>query len=141
MSFPRSTYFFGCDGRSGHYLKGPGLAPIERENWGWADRMSALDGELAPRTEGCEIQHIAQLWRLTGFTPVPYSALSWWDRSVDRRPGSNIIIWAPGHTVSAEDVLELARRNFGRGVPALKTEIKMLSTIQERTWAPKAPRK
>ena len=133
--FLQTTYFFGCTRAMGHYLVGPGLRYLDdREQRGWYDRMECLDGSLAPKP-GPQIECQAWAWRLTGFTPQPYSALSWWDRTVDRRDGSNIIIFAPGHTVTAEDILVLARRHFP--LPALARDIAIDPGWRERTWAPR----
>jgi hypothetical protein len=101
-------FYFGCYGRSGHYLHVPSM---EHAYGLMAHKyLEYLDGDLAP--EGGQVQFKAQLWRLTGYTPTPYSALSWWDRSVDKRPGSNSILFAPGHTVTAQGILDLAHRLY-----------------------------
>lgn len=101
-------FYLGCYGRSGHYLHTPDMDHVYGlRAHGW---LEGLDGALAP--EGDETQFKAKFWRLTGYTPTPYSALSWWDRSVDKRPGSNSILFAPGHTVTAEAILDLARRLY-----------------------------
>lgn len=137
-SFPLSTYFFGCrPSGPGHYLAGPRLRSLHdrREAWKWHDRMTALDGALAP-DQRPQVEAIAWAWRLTGFTPVPYSALSWWDRTVDKRGGSNVIIFAPGHTVTAEGILELARRDYP-GLKSVERDITIEPDWRERTWAPR----
>lgn len=139
--FPLSTYFFGCRSSSpDHHLVGPGGLHVgaRSQDWNWHGRMESLDGQLAPQP-GPEDEHVAWAWRLTGFTPQPYSALSWWDRTVDKRPGSNVIIFAPGHTVTAEDILNLARRDY-RHLPWVLRPIEITPGWRERTWAPRAAR-
>ncbi len=130
--FLQTAYYFGCRDRAGHRLFGPRMNSDLRTPW--HDRMTRLDGSLAPLTRGNETLHVAQPWRLTGYTPRPYSALSWWDRSVDKRPGSNIILFAPGHTVTAEDILMLGRSHFPC-VPALTQDIQILPDWREKTHA------
>lgn len=133
--FLLTTYFFGCNLRSGHYLLGPKLRYLDdREQRGWYDRMERLDGSLAPKP-GPQKEGVAWAWRLTGFTPRPYSALSWWDRSVDSREGSNVIIFAPGHTVSAEDLLMLGRRDFP--LRSVQRDIEIVPGWRERVWEPR----
>ena len=140
-AFPLSTYFFGCS-RSGpgHYLVGPKLRSLHerRSDFGWHDRMKGLDGSLAPKP-GPQTEAVAWAWRLTGFTPSPYSALSWWDRSVDKRGGSNVILFAPGHTVTAEAILDLGRRDYP-GLFSVSRDIEIIPGWYERTWAPKVGR-
>lgn len=136
--FLNTAYYFGCHRRSGHYLFAPQMRDAGRT--AWHDRMTYLDGSLAPEKDDVqgayEPQFYAKFWRLTGYTPIPYSAISWWDRSVDSRHASNSIIFAPGHTVSAEVILELAQQHFPQVMGRLPS-IQLLSGVHERTWQPK----
>lgn len=56
-----------------------------------------------------EYTYAAPLSRLGGWN---LSALSWWDRSQDTHPGSNSTIFAPGLTITAEEMLTEAQRRF-----------------------------
>lgn len=132
--FLQMMYFFGCHRVSGHYLVGPGFRYLDdRDQRGWYSRMEGLDGSLAPQP-GPQAEGVAWAWRLTGYTPRPYSALSWWDRSVDKRQGSNVIIFAPGHSVAAEDLLMLGRRHFP--APSVQREITIVPGWREKVRAP-----
>ena len=52
---------------------------------------------------------MAALSRLGGWG---VSALSFWDRTGDSRPGSNSTFFAPGLTISAEDIVAGSKRLF-----------------------------
>jgi hypothetical protein len=85
--------YFGCWRESGHYLFHPGMRSVRHTDdiklpW---DRYDAV---LAPTTQpggyGNEQKEgICALHHKDGWT-----ALAFWDRSVDSRPGSNSIIFA-----------------------------------------------
>lgn len=96
--------YFGCrsSGGAGHYLSSPrGDAPRQ-----W-DRLNTFDGKLAPQPE--RELYLAALSRLGGWN---LSALSWWDRSVDRRGQSNSIIFAPSLDIAPDTMLAEAQRIF-----------------------------
>lgn len=99
----RGWLYFGCGNGSeaGHYLFGQD----GRERYGSA--FDKFDGLLAPMPE--RELYVAALSRL-GCLQV--SALSWWDRSVDSRPGSNSIIFAPTLTLSAAEIIEGGQARF-----------------------------
>lgn len=128
------VYYLGCWGRSGHYLFMPRRRDFRSNDW--HHRMECLDGDLAPIAADVggayEPQFKAKAWRLTGYTPVPYSAISWWDRSVDRRNGSNSIIFVPGHTVEPDVMLALAREYFPEVLSRLP-EIELLPGVHVRS--------
>ena len=107
----QEIYFFGCEnGQAGHYLWSVGMNRcwdlIEKLPWGWS-----IDAKLAPATpEGntgrAEIEGHAALHHKDG-----WSVLAWWDRSVDKRYGSNAGLHARG-TFTAEEMLALGRKYF-----------------------------
>lgn len=99
--------YFGCRSGVGHYLcneRGGSLGRDPR-----FDRLNRLDGKLAPQPERNDQLYQAALSRLEGFG---LSALSWWDRSVDRRSGSNSIIFAPSLDIEPSDMLAEAQKRF-----------------------------
>lgn len=134
--FLSTVYYLGCWGRSGHYLFMPGRRDFRSNDW--HRRMELLDGGLAPLPKDVggayEPEFKAKAWRLNGYTPVEYSALSWWDRSVDRRHASNSIMFVPGHTVSAETMLLLASQYFPEVMGRLPP-IELLPGVHEKTHA------
>jgi hypothetical protein len=92
-----------------------------------------LDAKLAP-PDIDERQFVAQAWRLHGYAPASWggcSALSWWDRSVDRRGRSNSILFAPGLTVTPEGLVSLLR--LFPTVAARMPALTILPAFQERT--------
>ncbi len=99
-----SWMYFGCWREAGHYLFLPGMHKIYDRQ---VSPLSHFDAMLAPQPES--ILYRAAFSRLGGWN---LSALSWWDRSVDTRPASNSIVFAPGAVVSAEWMLEEAHKVF-----------------------------
>lgn len=108
------AYYFGCRNRPGHYLfdvhfrltpyGGPKELP-------WKERE--IDGRLCPNwrakgkhRNGPEIEGNALLHHKEGWT-----ALAFWDRSVDRRGACNSVFFFEG-THTFEEAVELARATF-----------------------------
>lgn len=115
------AFYFGCVDTSGHYLHSnhgreygfgelpssdhPNVVPkddLAGFPWGWW-----IDGDLQPQgdqTEGrCVVHHVASEW----------TALAFWDRSVDKRPGSCSVFIAEGHHLFAGMVM-LFKATFPR---------------------------
>ncbi len=131
--------FFGCWVDKGHYMHDrTGARPRwyqHRRRGGVTERWETVvpwganvDSGLAPRTEegnpepnGVAAYHVAQSF--IGRHEVEFwSALSWWDNSVDTRPGSNCSFiadskWEP------EVLLELARKEYPQIFARFKYEI------------------
>ncbi len=95
--------FFGCWTDLGHYLWTPErsrarFGPPGLGVFGWETAVPwghHLDGGLAPLdergarlAEGVVAVHKATMYVRTP-REVTWTALSWWDRSVDKRPGSS----------------------------------------------------
>ena len=100
------VYFFGCwNDSSGHFLWRPTATRYENMRHQGVLPWPQIDGTLAP-LNGDETQGKAVLTHLDGWT-----ALAWWDRSVDKRRGSNAAIFARG-THDAAAMLELGRKHF-----------------------------
>ena len=95
-------YYFGCIGDSGHYLwrndYNRGL-DFDVTPWG-----TDIDTGLCP--PGNQPQGLAALHHKDGWT-----ALAFWDRSVDKRPGSNSVFLA-NRVVDFDGMMALARANF-----------------------------
>lgn len=106
-----TVYFFGCwNGSVGHYMHTPGGGTVYEKTatpWGFS-----VDSSLAPRGPNStrdrreEIEGHAALHYKEGWT-----ALAWWDRSVDTRGACNAGLYAKGRFDEA-DMLELGRRYF-----------------------------
>jgi hypothetical protein len=100
--------YFGCGHGAGHYAftqarnSLPPPHPLFR-------KIERLDGVLPPQPERDALLYWAAFSRLGG---LGWTALAWWDRSVDKRPASNSLILAPGLTIEAEQMLEEARLRF-----------------------------
>lgn len=95
-------YYFGCIGRAGHYLfAAPGSPRIEYTDTPFRHQ---IDGRFCP--PGAQVQGRAQLTHLEGWT-----AISYWDRTVDARPGSNSNFLVPAYA-DFDQMVELATRHF-----------------------------
>ena len=87
MKLPATKLFFGCWHDVGHYLHdASGSTVRHRTPWSgsgrWAEHGGGLDGTLAPgdsQARGRAKLHVKDGW----------TALAFWDRSVDTRPNSN----------------------------------------------------
>jgi hypothetical protein len=106
--------FFGCGPReNGHYLltqSGEKLFAYGSHPNAWL-RSMCWDGNLAPQPEPApeSLIYRAAFSRLGGWG---YSALSWWDRSADKRGKSNSTILAPSLTIEPEAMLAEAQQRF-----------------------------
>lgn len=97
--------FFGCIERGGHFLVDRSLL---RALPMYSD-LAHLDGQLAPKTH--QRPYEAVMSRLGGWG---LTALSFWDYSIDTRPGSNAIVFAPSLIISGEALLGSAEKVFPR---------------------------
>lgn len=131
--------FHGCGMKDpGHYWFAPGMQtsrysfrvwryarivdnPYEYVPWGYA-----VDGGLAPHGEHKDVQGRAGfaqnvvVW--DSATAEWWSALSWWDRSVDVRPGSNATFVTDAR-VAPHALLQIAREGFPEVFARMKYEI------------------
>ena len=99
-------FYFGCGGGAGHYLFNALGSKVYAD--GRLRRLrDHFDGTLPPQPEA-EL-YVASFSRLGGWN---MSALSWWDRSVDKRPGSNSTVFAPGLVIDPRAMLDLAHARF-----------------------------
>jgi hypothetical protein len=105
--------YFGCGPReSGHYLYTESGQKLH--HYGRPDSFimqMCWDGNLAPQPEPAPdtLIYRAALSRLGGWG---YSALSWWDRSADKRGKSNSTILAPNLAIEPAAMLDEAKRRF-----------------------------
>jgi hypothetical protein len=98
--------YFGCYRQSGHYVFDEGM---HREYRHETRRLSNFDGALPAQDDATP--YVATISRLGGFN---MTALAFWDYSVDKRGGSNSIIFAPGLEIDPEQLLSEAQRRFPR---------------------------
>lgn len=112
--------YFGCwtsnDGRSegGHYLVNRFNQGVHERQHSWiAPFQRRIDGVYCPYArkdheyaDGPQIEGAACLHHVHGWT-----VLAFWDRSVDKRGGSNSALLAPGEH-SFDDMVELFQRFY-----------------------------
>jgi hypothetical protein len=96
--------YFGCVGDSGHFLWDPRdmssrlRPPRDVQDFPWT--MGQLDHDLLDRRG---LRRFGKVAWLVGGRPVAWHAFLWWDRSVDRRPGSNSGFYVRGFEPRRED--------------------------------------
>lgn len=96
------VYFFGCWDGVGHYLFESRYNRPSFESIPWG---TDIDGGLAPAGVK-QRQGVAELHHKDGWT-----ALSWWDRSIDHRSNSNAAILAEG-THNYDEMIQLGKDHF-----------------------------
>ena len=118
------AFYFGCFRQPGHYLwRGPeddhGYMPTGRDH-GLPFHPERMDAALAPRNaSGGEVhQGLASYGLLNGWTII-----SFWDNSIDRRPGSSSTFFIEGAHYF-EEALEIAREDFPKVFARLGFEVK-----------------
>lgn len=97
-------YYFGCIGDAGHYMHGPRGERRERQIFDRNPWGHGVDGGLCapgPQVQGRALLHHKDHW----------TALAFWDRSVDDRSGSNSVFLAEGD-FDFGHMLQLAHEHF-----------------------------
>ena len=102
-----TSYYFGCGTESGHYLFSDTRGRQSNRSDPLIHKLSHMDGVLPPLSE--KYLYRASVSRLGG---IGFSALSWWDRSVDKRPGSNSTVFIPWPDMPADDLIDYAASRF-----------------------------
>ena len=128
MNSRNEVFFFGCWSRPGHYLINENGRDV------WEPRTvglpwTAIDTKLCPGKRHERRNDVSSEEQVEGWAALHHkdgwTALAWWDRSVDKRHGSNAAIFAKGtHTV--EEMLKLGAsvypRVFSRFTYTITTE-------------------
>ncbi len=122
------AYYFGCWGRSGHFLWTPDADTRDQDRrllpW------PKIDGVLCPGPRHRRSGEVANEDESQGSAAIHYrdgwTALAFWDRSVDSRHGSNSVFLFRG-TLSADEILSAARKAF----PAIFARFTFEITIRE----------
>lgn len=104
---------YGCWNDVGHYLRESRYLYGDRKDLPWDN----IDGGLCPDKINGQIQGDAILHHRDGWT-----AISFWDRSVDSRGGSNSNFFAEGNH-SFEEMVQIAKDKFPNIMSRFKFEI------------------
>ncbi len=128
--------FFGCWKEAGHYMRDPGgdmpriqVGGMVTDRWSnvvpWGTRV---DGCLAPRLpngaerpNGVASFHVS-IEVLPGGEENVWTAISWWDNSIDTRGNSSCTFLAD-HNGSASSLLAEARAAFPQIFERFKYEV------------------
>lgn len=100
----KQWFYFGCHGQAGHHVFDEKMYREHRQE---TRRLSNFDGALPAQDD--TTPYVATISRLGGFN---MTALAFWDYSVDKRGGSNSVIFAPGLDMTPEQLLVEAQRRF-----------------------------
>jgi hypothetical protein len=105
----RRWRYFGCKDQTGHHLFRPdGSVDYDHEHH---YDFTRLDGVLCPKPETQDKLYKAVVnHRKIGM--IDRTILSFWDRTIDHRSGSNSNIIAPYHTEDPERLITEAYRLF-----------------------------
>lgn len=110
-------FYFGPIKEPGHYLwdiRGKMLWPSQIGPWTLGD----LDGSVQPKginqSEGIALLHHKDGW----------TALAFWDRTVDTRMGSNSVYVADA-VLSFEEIVALAKEQFKERWEQMKFEVRL----------------
>jgi hypothetical protein len=113
--------YFGCHRQAGHYTFAEGMREMTRR-YGSRD-LSRFDGMLPPQID--TEPYIATVSRLGGWG---FTALAFWDYSVDKRGGSNSVVFAPSLTIEPIELLAEAQRRFPEVFGRLPQVVRLLPT-------------
>lgn len=129
----KEWYYFGChNGEPGHCLYHEGT-PMRKVNSGrLKSDLERFDALLCPPRE--EGPYVAVVSQLPG---MGFSALGFWDFSVDIRAGSNSIVFAPLSAFPSSDaLLTEAQRRFPQVFARLPQPVKLFVPKFEVPQAP-----
>ena len=97
--------YFGCHKQPGHHLFSEGMGSLP---YGSAARnLTIFDGALPPQDD--RAGYVAAVSRLGGWG---FTALAFWDYSVDSRGGCNSVVFAPSLTIEPAELLAEAQARF-----------------------------
>jgi hypothetical protein len=108
------VFYFGCVQTSGHFLWDTSFRTLSARTTPWGN---GIDGKLCPGTVdrrlGCVPTEEQEQGRAVLHHRDGWTALAFWDRSVDERGGSNSVFVARG-TFTADEMIAKAREAFPR---------------------------
>lgn len=131
-----AMFYFGPWERAGHFLfdeHGRSVRDEDRRGLPWNEWKGEIDGKLQPHLQHCkrqaycrcpEPEGVALLHHKNGWT-----ALSFWDRSVDSRGACNSTYFAEG-IFTFDEMVAMAKARFAERWNKMRFKVKLLeSTI------------
>lgn len=114
--------YFGCHREAGHYLFTVGMESLGARRNSYRDLETFIDGSFCPTgLPQSQQEGVANLTHMNrdyhGLT-----ILSFWDRSVDSRPGSNSNFILPG-VLNFQQALEESKKQFPKVFSRFKFEV------------------
>ena len=115
-------FYFGCHRQSGHYVFTEGMRSYYAPHGSGERSLNRFDGLLPPQKDSTP--YTATVSRLEG---CGLTALAFWDYSVDKRGGSNSVVFAPSLAIEQNELLTEAQRRFPEVFGRLPQPVRLLS--------------
>lgn len=122
-------FYFGPWDEPGHFLTsehGQHVRKGERDTLPWDEWAGEVDGKLQPHAATCNGRSYCGCLQPEGAAILHHkkgwTALSFWDRSVDGRGGCNSTYFAKG-TFTFDEMVEMAKTRFARRWNKMKFEV------------------
>lgn len=117
-------YYFGCVREAGHYLFDERLQKKYSYDFPYR-QLGHFDGALCYKETKHNEAALTRIWGLG------YSALSFWDYSVDSRGGSNSNFFIPEMNATPEQLLHIAAQRFPTIFARLPSPVSVQRAIRD----------
>lgn len=118
--------YMGCHRQAGHYFFTKGM----RSLGGFAEErgLYALDTAFAPT----DTQDQGLAWFHAGQSNgIPWNVISFWDRTIDRRPGSHSTFLLTGSFKFFSEAIVICRQDFPEVFERFNFEVKLVKNCFE----------
>lgn len=122
MSQKNTWMYFGCNDGPGHHLHNELMHPVYNQKY---RKLVNFDGTLPPFDSIAP--YIASFSRLGGWG---LSAIAFWDYSVDKRGGCNSVFFIDSLTITPEEMLAEAKKQFPKVFARFPQEVVFHSNVQ-----------
>lgn len=127
-----NIYYFGYIKDYGHGWQTPGSTNYSCINWreeGLLPWDGYIDGKFCPKDSKIYQEEGKCLMRLKHHNEKSWTLCSFWDRSGDKRPGSNSAFLVD-QPVSFNEMMELVRKHFPKQIERMEKHF----TLELKTW-------
>jgi hypothetical protein len=117
------VFYFGCHRQAGHYMFNQQLRSAYPEEPPWSVDRGEVDAKLSPHESDCKSHHYCRCKQDEGKAVIHHksgwTAMAFWDRSVDSRGGCNSAFFVEG-THNFAEMLAIVKEKF----PTIMTRFK-----------------
>ena len=117
--------YFGCDQQPGHRVFGEGMNVYSHLHNSYLRQLMCFDRKLPPQDD--RTPYIATVSRLEDWG---LTALAFWDYSVDKRGGSNSVVFAPSLEIGPEELLVEAQARFPEVFERLPQKVQLMKGLR-----------